>query len=844
MTTLIQFKHHNSTSMRICLSFILIILFSGIQTDAFGQRRNPAKGADESFERKQYTIAAERYKKAYKKVKKNSDERNRISFRMAECYRLTGLYKRSEATYKRVMRSEFPKNNPEAYLFYAEVLKSNQKFDDAIANYEKYIQAEPDDPRGLLGAESTKLIKEWIDNPSKYEITLLKKINSRESDFAATWISENYNEIVFTSTRDNATGKEKDGYTGTDFSDLFTSKLDRKNEWSEPTLIDEEEIINTEGNEGTPFMNSSHNSMYFTRCENHTNRQSGCKIMVSSRSGRTWGEPVPVEIQGIDTLDFVGQPCLSESELIMYFVANRRGGFGGNDIWVTTRKSKKESFSRPLNIGENINTIGNEVFPFLKNDTTLYFASDGHGGMGGLDIFVATIDTAGNWGKPKNLKSPINSTADDFGIIFHPEEERGFFASNRDNVRGTDNLYYFVEPPVLFAIEGTVKDNQTLQYVENATIRLVGSDGSNISTRTNDKGYFLFGIDQEVEKVEAARTASSEQVKKNTTYEIIVDKSNYFTQSAIETTIGVEFSKKFTKNFDLEPIPEEPIVLPDILYDLARWELKPQYEDSLQGLIETLQINPTIRVELASHTDNRDTEEKNDILSQKRAQSVVDYLIIRGIEPGRLVAKGYGERSPRTLHRDYVAGGMTFAEGTILTEEYINSLASNDAKEAAHQLNRRTEFKVLSKDYVPRKSANNEVVIALNPEDNMITFNKNPDDLFVVSGIFNGYTENMVYEKASEAVVSPEKVLKMLKDGLITKDNFIGENIDKILTTGEVANNAEFTIKEIRMANRTAENVKFTVFKGLKYDIMIGQKFLNQFGEFQFDTKRRKLIFK
>ncbi|MGE4541389.1 MAG: OmpA family protein [Bacteroidales bacterium] len=816
--------------MKISLQLFIFFILSLTAFQGLAQR-NPAKSADEAFEKKQYTIAAERYKKAYNRVKRNPEERMRVSYQMAECYRLTGLFKRAEVTYKRVIRSDFPKTNPEAYLHFAEVLKINEKFDDAIINYELYAEAMPDDPRGRLGAETAALVKEWMENPSKYELTFLKKINSRESDFNAIYSATNFNEIIFTSSRENATGKEKDGYTGQDFSDLFTSRFDRKEEWSAPVLLDENDVVNTEANEGAAFMNASFNSLYFTRCKNDPKQQSGCQIMVSNRSGRSWSEPVPVDIIGVDTLDIVGQPTLSENELIMYFAAERRGGFGGKDIWVSLRDSKTQPFSRPLNIGPVVNTKGDEVFPFLRNDTTLYFSSNGHGGMGGLDVFMTTVDTAGNWGKPVNLKYPINSTADDFAITFHPEKEEGFISSNRDNIRGIDNIYHFIEPPILFTLSGTVKDVQTLQFVEGATVQLIGSDGMSVSTRTNDKGYFLF---------------SDSQIAKNTTYEIVVDKDNYFTATAVETTVGVEFSKDFTKDFDLEPIPEEPIVLPDILYDLARWELKPQYEDSLQGLIETLQKNPTITIELASHTDARDTDERNDILSQRRAQSVVDYLIIRGIDGARLVAKGYGESAPRKLTKSVTVNGFTFDEGTILTEEYINELESNEKKEAAHQLNRRTEFKVLSKDYVP-KSANQEVTetvaIKLNPEDNQVGFFENETGFFVVKFVLDGYNERFVYDRSSDVTISLEKALQLLNEGRITKDNFKGD-IDRVLTAGNIADRAVIVFDEIRIANRTLQNVEMTVFHNSRYSFVFGQQLLNQMGEFEFNTQKKSLIFK
>ena len=470
--------------------YILILmsaLFIFMSTDLYAQRRNPAKNADLAFGRKQYIEAVDRYKKAYRKVRRNKEERNRISFQMAECYRNIGLPKRAEPYYKRLLKTDYPNVHPEVYLYMAETYKMNEKYKDALEMYEIYAQRVPSDPRGRLGVETTSLITEWLENPSKYELTPLKKVNStKDSDFSACWLSNNYNEIIFTSTRDAATGKEKDGITGQEFADFFTSKQDRKGDWSTPVLADESESINTGASEGTPFMNSKFTKMYFTRCQNGAHRKNGCQIMVAGKSGGAFSEARPVEIAGVDTLDIVGHPTLSSDELIMYFAAERKDGFGGNDIWVAMRDNTTDPFKRPFNLGEKINTPGNEVFPFLRSDTVLYFASDGHGGMGGLDIFVSSMDTSGQWGEPRNLKSPINSTGDDFAIIFHPTEERGFISSNRGNSRGLDNIYYFEEPPVLFTFSGTVKDAKTKQFVSNAAVRLVGSDGSSIMTRTNE----------------------------------------------------------------------------------------------------------------------------------------------------------------------------------------------------------------------------------------------------------------------------------------------------------------------------------------------------------------------
>ena len=807
-------------------------LFIFMSSDIYAQRRNPAKNADLAFGRKQYTEAADRYKKAYRKVRRNKDERNRISFQMGECYRLIGLTKRAEPYYKRLLKTEYPNTHPELYLYMAETYKMNEKFKDAIEMYEAYSQRVPGDPRGPLGVETTQQIQEWMENPSKYQLTMLKKINStKDSDFGATWLNNNYNEIIFTSTRDAATGKEKDGITGQEFADFFTSKQDRKGDWSTPVLADEAENINTQASEGTPFMNSKYTKLYFTRCQNGAHRKNGCQIMVAGKSGGSFSEARPVEIAGVDTLDIVGHPTLSSDELIMYFAAERKGGFGGNDIWVAMRDNTTEPFKHPFNLGERINTPGNEVFPFLRYDTTLYFASDGHGGMGGLDIFVSSMDTSGQWGEPRNLKYPINSIGDDFAIVFHPTDERGFISSNRGNNRGLDNIYYFEEPPVLFTFSGTVKDAKTKQYASNAAVRLIGSDGSNIMTRTNEKGYFNF---------------SDSQINKNTTYDITIDKDNYFTLTAQQTTIGLEFSKDIVQDFDIEPIPQEPIMLPDILYDLGKWDLKPQFEDSLQGLIETLQVNPTITIELASHTDARDTDERNDILSQKRAQSVVDYLIIRGIDPHRLTAKGYGERVPRTIQKDMTVRGYTFKAGTRLTEDFINKLPNNDVREAAHQMNRRTEFRILSKDFVPRDhiSEGGTVNIAINPEEDqteMFTVDKKGYFNFV--GIVDGYKEPFTYSQNADFCVSESRALQLLKDGRITADDFKGDT-EKILTTGGIANNSIVVIKEVRIAGRSLYNVECKVVSKMIEQWVIGQKNMKQLGNFEFDTKEKKLKFK
>lgn len=812
---------------KIFSGILLLAVFIALPTFMFAQR-NPAKTADEAFAKQQYSLAIDKYKKAYTKVKKNKEEKNRITAQMAECYRLTGNYKRASASYKRLIKNEWDKRNPEIILHYANMLKITGKYAEAIEQFNAYSERVPEDDRGRKGAETTAYIEEWIENPSKYELTNVKKINSRESDFAPAYTTDNYNEIVFTSTREGATGKEIDNWTYQNFSDLFTAKIDRKDEWSEPVLFDNTDNINTQANEGSAVFNSKFNTIYFTKCPNDEQKESGCQIYKAKRTGRNWSKPEMVEISGVDSMSTVGQPSISEGELLIYFAANRKDGMGGKDIWVAYRDSKSDEFGRPMNLGDLINTPGDEMFPFLRNDTTLYFASDGHGGMGGLDIFVTTIDTGGNWGPPQNLKSPINSTFDDFGITFHPTDEYGFISSNRKGTKGEEDIWYFIEPPLEFTLVGTIKDDRTLMAMSDVGVQLVGSTGLSVTTRTNDEGYYTFG---------------KSQLEPNTMYEVIVAKANYFNEKGTFTTVGVEFSKEFVRDFNLIPIPAEPIALPEILYDLAKWDLKPQYQDSLQGLIQTLRDNPNIVVELAAHTDLRDSYERNDILSQRRAQSVVDYLIIRGIEPARLVAKGYGERVPLTIKKDVTRDGFLFTEGTIFDEDYIESLSGNNEKEAAHQLNRRTEFRVLRKDYVPQ-STNLDLTtinISINPEDNAIIFTEAPKSgTYMSTCIINGYNEEFAFDKAADANISLDKAMDLLKWGAISKEDFEGDP-EKVLANNTIADRATINIKEINIANKKVENVKVRVNYKLNYGLVFGDRLMKTLGKYSYNVKTHKL---
>lgn len=819
---------------KILILLISMLLILG--SSSFAQKKRAiTRGADEAFEDERYSIAVEKYQKAYTKTKGNKSEKDRITYQLAQCYRKMGEYKRAKAYYKRLIRANYERKDSEILLYYANILKMNGDIDEAREYYNQFAEKMPEDPRGLSGAQSCDMIQDLIDNPTKHEIEYIKKINTRESDFAPTFASDNFNDLIFTSTRDGSTGDDKDEWTDQNFSDLYYSRIDRKGEWSEPILLTtEEESINSDANEGSPTMNAAFNRLYFTRCPNVDDRKNGCQIYTAKKSGRAWGQPEMVKLSN-DSSNVFGHPTLSSNELIIYFSSDRKGGYGGKDIWVAFRDSKDGEFSVPYNLGETINTPGDELFPYIRHDTILYFASDAHPGLGGLDIFYTTLDTAGSWTIPANMMYPMNSTLNDFGITFHQTEERGFFSSDRRGKKGQEDIYSFIIPPLEFTIAGTVSDDRTLQLVLDANITLTGSDGISVSTRTNAEGYYLFG---------------KSQVLPNTTYDISVTKDNFFNTKTTLTTVGEEFGRDFIRDFVIKPIPEEPIILPEILYDLAKWNLKPQYEDSLQGLITTMDENPRIVVELASHTDSRDTYERNDLLSQRRAQSVVDYLILRGIDADRMIAKGYGERQPRKLLKDMPRAGYEFKEGDVLDEEYIAALSSDEVKEAAHQLNRRSEFRIIRKDYIPKSStspdeqvAQGQVRILLNPEDNIVKFKTEAKTgTYIIPCIINGYNDDFYYEQSVKAQVSVEKALSMLKKGIIDKEDFRGDPTE-ILGLNTIKNNAVFIIKELRIGGKTIEDVEIVVSHRLQAPLAFGSWLLNKFGAYKIDAQKLQIEF-
>lgn len=652
--------------------FLIVILLVSIALDGSAQRKRTEK-ADEAYNAGEFYEAIDLYKDAYSVIQ-DKDERNRVVFMIAECYRKTNDPRRAELWYKKAIGRDFP--DPVAQLRYAESMKMNMKYEEAIDEFKRYKELVPADPRADDGILSCELALQWMEHPIGYEVQDMKYFNSRGIDFSPAYARDDYQMVYFTSSRDEALGNKTHGATGEDFTDIFESKLDRKGKWSVPVPV--EGPVNSEFEDGTPSFTQDFETMYFSRCEISKRKTLGCKIYVTSREGENWGTPKPLEILS-DSL-ITAHPSIAADELTLYFVSDIEGGFGGKDLWKVTRESKGSDWGKPVNMGPEINTRGDEVFPYIHPDGTLYFSSNGHIGMGGLDIFRATFGEDDHW-IIENMQYPINSFADDFGIVFEQESERGFFSSTRKG-RGNDDIYSFVLPPLKFNLIGVVRDEKTDEVIPSSTVKLIGSDGLNIQSETGDDGTFRF------------------MLQPNTDYVFIASKEGYLNGKGRETTKGQDQSRDFRATIYIASIAK-PIELSNsnVFYDFAKWDLRPEAMVSLDKLVETLIDNPNITIELMSHTDSRDTEEFNLELSQKRAQSVVDYLIEKGIRTDRLSAKGYGESMPKVVTKRIAEEYNFLNENDVLTVAFIDRLPTVEQKEIAHQMNRRTEFRVLTTDY-------------------------------------------------------------------------------------------------------------------------------------------------
>jgi peptidoglycan-associated lipoprotein len=626
--------------------------------------------AVEKEERGEYYAASQVYRKVYSKTSsKKTYLRGSIAFHLAECYRLSGNTQQALGAYSNAIRYHYEDSS--AVFKSAQLLQKLGKYADAKKKYSEFLDSVPGHKlsiNGIIGCDSALV---WKDNPTKYSVKKEEKFNSRYAEFSPVLYGETFDQLLFTSSRKDSAGYEKSEITGFRNNDFYSVKKDEKGQWMKPEKVSSE--INTKFDEGTGSITPDGSAMYYTYCAEEDGPARTADVYMSQRTSAQWSAGQKVEIFK-DTLTMTAHPAVGPDGYL-YFVSDVKGGYGGKDIWrIAVDKIGKTA---PENLGPAINTEGDEMFPYMRTDSVLYFSSDGHPGMGGLDIFKATYSDSLGW-KVENMKSPINSAADDFGITFEGAAEKGFLSSNRNDARGADHIYSFEYPPVYVYIEGWVLDKDE-EVIENATVRMVGKDGSN---------------QRFVARVDGTYTA---ELVRGMDYVLMGSAPGYLNQ---KKTLSVPYAEKsdiIYVDFYLPSI-SKPVLIENIFYAFNRADLRPESKEALEELVAMMNDNPNITIELSAHTDRIGSDEYNQDLSQRRAQSVVDYLIASGISKDRMTPAGYGKTMPKTITKNLSEKYDFLPENQVLNEQFISTLPPKE-QAVADQINRRTEFQVLRTDY-------------------------------------------------------------------------------------------------------------------------------------------------
>lgn len=661
------------------------------------------KRADRKFAIGEYYTAGDLYKQCYSRLstKKDRELKGYVAYRQGECYRLINNQRATNA-YNNALRCKYQLKDSTVYLHYAQALQYQGKYKDAIKNYELYLEKHPDNYVAQAGKYACGKIDEWKKQGSRYKTSEAKEFNQkRTSNFAPMFIGSNTDALMFTSNRQE---KQKGGtkklkrpsnVTGQQLFQLYQTRKNAAGEWEDIVLA--EGLYGEQGGEGDQKNDSTEEKggktnaemgvcsfsrdgrmMLFTYSKPINGKDLGAKIYSSERASGEWSEAQEVKLFA-DSSITVGHPALNSTGDTLYFVSDAPGGVGGKDIWFAELEG--DEWINPQPLGAGINTTADEMYPYVHEDGTLYFSSNGQPGYGGLDIFKATRDTTYKdsvvW-VVFNMGAPFNGIGDDFGITFAGNTQNGFFSSNKGDKKGFDKIYQFWLPEMEFIAEGTVRDEQG-EPIADAKLRIVGSDGTNSRVNARRDGTYKIKLNKEVK------------------YVMLATARGYLNAKEQWDTKGLKDSKTYTLDFALSPI-SRPVKMENIFYEFGRWELTQASEKEMDGLIKLLNDNPNITIELSAHTDMKGNEEFNQELSQKRAQACCDYLIKKGIEKERLTPVGYGKSKPvvadKALNKQYPFIPVDQA----LDEEFILKLKS-DQQEICNQINRRTEFKVIKTTY-------------------------------------------------------------------------------------------------------------------------------------------------
>lgn len=648
----------------------LTLIISVIAAMALTGCRGPkiATG-DAQMARGEYFDASKTYRKIYNSLKRDErSKRGEVAYKMGNAHRMLNQYGRASASYQNAIRYGYPEMDAQLYL--AQMLHAEGKYPAAIRAYEEYLMQNPDSEearKGLEGASKSQHLKE---NPSRFVVHYARLFNSRRADFAPQF---NGDILYFTTTNEKVKGTQRSEITGMKRSDIWMVKKNEQGQWLRPEPVEGE--LNTEMDEGIVSFSPDGNLMYLTKARRSETSNTAVELFTSTRSDAQWSAPTKFDVTS-DTISSFGHPAVSPSGTYLYFSSDMPGQ-GGKDIWRINLQEKGGSLE---NMGDQINTKGNEQFPYMLTDSIMYFSSDGHPGLGGLDIFRAELQPDGTW-KVENVGTPINSAGDDFGITFDPKSDHpaGFFSSNRGDANGRDHLYSFELPDLKIVVEGYVTDHDD-EPIGGAVVRIVGTDGSNQRTATRPDGSYSFNL------------------SRGTSYAMMAGARGFLNARQEFTTDSEEADAEYGIDFMLASL-SKPNIVENIFYDYDKATLRPESKEALDELVTLLRDNPNITIEMTSHTDRHGSAEYNMDLSNRRAKSVVDYLIGAGISADRLNFKGYGKSTPKVVTKRVAKQFPQFQEGDELTEEFINALTEEADRDAADQVNRRTEFKVLSVDY-------------------------------------------------------------------------------------------------------------------------------------------------
>ena len=635
------------------------------------------KAADEAYDRGEYYDAAGIYRKLYNHYNRKEDNwlRGELAYQLGMCHLKLNQSNRAIAAFQNAIRYEYEDST--TLLRLAQAQQREGQYAAAINSYNAYLDMFPNDWEALAGIRGCELAPKWKEEGSRYIVKAFKLLNSRRAEYCPMYLDKNMEYLYYTSTNEKSTGEKHSEITGTKKGDIYFIKKDEKGDFTRPEVVDGG--LNTEHDEGAAAFSPDGSTMYLARAVRQ-DWPTNVEIYTSTRSEAKWGAPQRFEITA-DTLSNYSDPFVSPDGEWLYFVSDMPGGQGGTDIWRINLKDKHGTLE---NLGPQINTKGNERFPNVRTDSLLYFASDGHPGMGGLDLFLATLQprdekdrTAMDRWVVENMGVPMNSSADDFGITFG-EGESGFFSSNRGDARGYDHIFSFIKPDLQIWISGYVVDKDD-EPVPNAVIRIVGDDGSNQKTAAKPDGSFRFDLQR---GVKYAMLASAEGYL-NARQEFESDTTEEDAEYNVDFILNAMFKANIIEN---------------IFYDFDKAVLRDESKLALDSMVMLLKDHPNIVIEMASHTDRVGSAKYNQGLSQRRAQSVVDYLIANGIPRERLKPTGYGESRPKTVTKRIHSQYPQFEEGVTLNEEFIKTLSKED-QQAADQINRRTEFEVIDTDF-------------------------------------------------------------------------------------------------------------------------------------------------